>query len=127
MTARGHQASWLPDLDDLVREVGFAIAARRVAILRPALDLARWIFSDGPDRLRSDIAKDVDHGLAALFEEASYERSDQVFDVPEMRAACIRLATAMAATSFGTSEGVMMWLKAAKDDPLPEVRNAEFR
>jgi hypothetical protein len=94
-----------PDLDDLVREVGLAIAARRVAILRHALELARCIFSDGPDRLRSDIAKDVDHGLAALFEEASYERSDQVCNVPEMRAACIRLATAMAATSFGTSEG----------------------
>jgi SIR2-like domain len=114
------------DLDDLVREVGYAIAARRVAILRPALDLARWVFSDGPDRLRTEIAKDVEHGLAALFEEASYERSNQVFDVPEMRAACIRLATAMAETSFGNSESVTTWLHSAKDDPLPEVRNAKF-
>ncbi len=115
------------DLDDLVREVGFAVAARRIAILRPALDLARWIFSDGPDRLRAEIAKDVDHGLVALLQEASYERSDQRFDVPEMRAACIRLATAMAATPFRASEGVMLWLESAKDDPLPEVRNAQLR
>jgi hypothetical protein len=118
---------WASDLDELVREVGFAVAARRVAILRPALELARLIFSDGPDRLRSAIAKDVEHGLAVLFEEASYERSDQAFDVPEMRAACMRLAIAMAAASYGTSEGVMMWLDSAEHDPLPEVRNAGLR
>jgi hypothetical protein len=115
------------ELDDLVREVGIGIAARRVVLLRPALDFARWLFSEGPEHLRNLIVRDCDHGLTALLEEASYARPDQAFDVPAIRAACLRLAGAMASAGFAQGHGVVDWFAAAKDDPLPEVRNAEGR
>jgi hypothetical protein len=115
------------ELDDLVREVGIGIAARRLALLRPGLVFTQWLFRKGPERLRHLIMRDCDHGLTALLEEASYARSEQAFDVPEIRAACFRLALSMAAAGFAQERGVTGWLAAAKDDPLPEVRNAEVR
>jgi hypothetical protein len=107
--------------------VGIGIAARRLVLLRSALGFAHWVFRDGSERLRNLIVRDCDHGLAALQEEASYMRSDQNFDVPEIRAACYRLAAAMANAGYGQERGVVGWLAVAKDDPLPEVRNAEVR
>ncbi|MEH2474069.1 hypothetical protein V1284_005513 [Nitrobacteraceae bacterium AZCC 2299] len=114
-------------LDDLVREVGFSIAARRAAILRSALGFAQWLFRWGPERLRTLIANDCDYGLAALVEEASYTRSGQAYDVPAIRAACVRLASAMAAAGVDQGRGVRDWQATTKSDPLPEVRNAEIR
>jgi hypothetical protein len=96
-------------------------------LLRPALDFARWVFREGPEHLRKLIVRDCDHGLTALLEEASYARSEQKFDVPAIRAACFRLASAMVAAGFAQLRGVTGWLTAAQDDPLPEVRNAEVR
>ncbi len=114
-------------LNDLVREVGIAIAARRQVLLRPALDFAQWVFREGPEHMRTLIAQDCTHGLTALLEQASYARSGQNFDVPGVRAACFRLASAMVSAGFGQGRGVADWLAQAKDDPLPEVRNAELR
>jgi hypothetical protein len=114
-------------LEDLVREVGIGIAARRMVILRPGVDFAQWVFREGPEPLRQLIARDCDHGLTALLEEASYARAEQPFDVPAIRAACFRLASAMAAAGFESLNSVAGWLAEAKDDPLPEVRNAEVR
>jgi hypothetical protein len=114
-------------LEDLVREVGIGIAARRLALLRPALHFAQWVVRRGPERLRQLIARDCDHGLTALLEESSYARSEQPFDVPTIRAACFRLASAMAVAGLKSLDGVAGWLAEAKNDPLPEVRNAEFR
>jgi hypothetical protein len=111
-------------LESLVREVGLAIAARRTVILRPALNLARWLFEDGPEPLRQIIAHECDNGLKALFEEASYSRYDQTFDVPTIRSACILLAASMNRCGLSELTGVKAWLQAAEDDPLPEVRNA---
>jgi len=115
------------ELDDLVREVGIGIAARRAAILRPGLGFAQWIFHEGPEHLRQLIVRDCEHGLMALLEEASYARTEQNFDVPAIRAACVLLASAMAESGFTDQRGVTRWLAIAKDDPLPEVRNAETR
>lgn len=39
----------------LFREVGVAIAARRTAILRTALEIARWLFGDGPEGLAASL------------------------------------------------------------------------
>jgi hypothetical protein len=114
-------------LNDLVREVGIAIAARRQVLLRRALGFAEWVFREGPEHMRTLIAQDCTHGLTALLEEASYARSGQTFDVPGVRAACCRLASAMVSAGFGQERGVADWLAKAKEDPLPEVRNAELR
>jgi|HubBroStandDraft_4_1064222.scaffolds.fasta_scaffold01442_5 hypothetical protein len=116
-----------PGVDDLVREVGLGIAARRLAILRPALEFARWLFRDGPQDLRQLIVRDCDHGLTALLVEADYARSGQAFDIPGVRAASFLLASAMAASGFTQESGVTGWLGVAKNDPLPEVRNADLR
>jgi hypothetical protein len=113
--------------EDLVREIGFAIAARRVAILRNALEFARWLFAKGPEPLKRLIAPDCEHGLVSLLEEANYERAAPSFDVPSIRAACVKLAYAMARAGFGARPGVGGWLTVALSDPLPEVRNAAIR
>lgn len=115
------------NLDPLVREIGIGIAARRLAILRPGLAFAEWVFRASPEPLRALLLKYCDQGLTALLEEASYSRSEQTLDIPAIRAACIRLASAMATAGFADERGVAQWLACAKDDPLPEVRNAEAR
>lgn len=114
-------------LDVLVREVGFAIAARRHALLGSGLKLADWIFREGSVRLRDLIARDCDHGLVALLDEASYARSDQSLDVPALRAGCIKLASSMIAAGYSELAGARRWLDEAMMDPLPEVRNAQDR
>ncbi len=111
----------MPD-SELIHEIGIAIAARRLTILKVALDFARWLFRRGPDDWKALLASDCAHGLAALFEEATYARQDVPFDVPGMRAACMRLARSMNEAGYGESEAVRRWLQAAKDDPLPELR-----
>jgi hypothetical protein len=111
----------------LFREVGVAIAARRTAILRTALEIARWLFGDGPEGLAASLAADCEYGLGALMEEASYARANAPFDVPGIRAACVRLARAMTRAGFGTGRSAEAWIAAAKDDPLPEVRHALSR
>jgi len=116
----------VPDLDDLIRKIGTGISVRRLALLRPGLDFARSVFRDGPEHLRALIAQNCEHGLSALLLEASYDRTDQPFDVPAIRAACFKLALAMAA-SGRQSRAVSEWLAAANADPLPEVRYAEDR
>jgi hypothetical protein len=115
------------DIDDLLREVGIGISARRLALLPSGLNFAEWIFRAGPNRLRDLLVRDCDHGLTALLEEASYARSEQKLDVPAVRAACFRLAAAMANAGYGDQRGVKGWLSAAPNDPLPEVRNARVR
>jgi hypothetical protein len=115
------------EIDDLLREVGIGISARRLALLPSGLNFAEWIFRAGPNRFRDLLVRDCDHGLTALLEEASYARSEQEFDVPAVRAACFRLAAAMANTGYWDQRGVKDWLSAAPNDPLPEVRNAQVR
>ena len=95
--------------------------------LAAALEFARWIFKEGPLRLRDLIRPDCEFGLDALYEEASYQRSGHAYDVPSVRAACIRLALAMSSAGFAEAGAIGKWLTTAKDDPLPEVRNAEVR
>ena len=109
---------------ELFREIGIAIAARRAVILRVALDIARWLFDDGPREMATMLVEDCEYGLSALLEEASYARREAPFDVPGIRAACVRLAVAMQRTGFGSGSGASAWISAAEDDPLPEVKHA---
>lgn len=115
----------LPE-QDLFREIGIAIAARRTAILRSALDIARWLFADGPQDIARTLVTDCQYGLDALYQEASYERGDSSFDVPSIRAACVRLAGAMEEAGFCNAT-INAWIKVAENDPLPEVRFALSR
>lgn len=112
----------LPE-QDLFREIGIAIAARRTAILRSALDIARWLFDGGPQEIARTVAADCYYGLDALYQEVSYEQDDPSFDVPSIRAACVRLAGAMEKAGF-YNDTINAWIKVAENDPLPEVRFA---
>lgn len=117
----------LPD-DDLVREIGVAISVRRKSSLSVALDLARWIYREGPERYRSNLAADCNHGLRYLLDETSYSKLDNLlsadFDVPLVRARCIKLVLAMEGEGFVDEEVCVLWKEQAQADPLPEVRNA---
>lgn len=111
-------------LEGLIREIGIGIAARRGAILRQALEFARWLYQEGPEALRALILRDCEYGLSALLEEVSYRRLEKELDVPSIRAACVRLALAMASAGHSEERGVTGWLQQIDTDPLPEVRNA---
>ena len=91
---------------DLVREIGFMIAARRRGALVQALQIAKWIFAAGRD-IEKKIIKDlVLQGLGYLAEELRYDREhDQdeqendpnvQNDIPLQRWCCARLALSMA-------------------------------
>lgn len=112
--------------DDLIREIGVSIAFRRRASLAGALQGARIIFDDGTEGSKEIIRQSVLDGLEYLTTELSYDRvHDSTEDVPWLRLLCVRLAVAMAKDGQDQHPVVVRWLEIAKEDPLPEVRNAD--
>ena len=118
--------SQYPDIpNDLVREIGIAIASRRGAVIVQALQLASWIFNEGRESHKEAIRQLVEDGLKYLAEELQYDREHEEPDeVPRKRLYCAELAVAMAKAGFDESSAVVRWLEIAKTDPLPEVRQA---
>lgn len=111
--------------DDLVREIGISIASRRSPVLPSSLASARWIFENGAKVNQEAIRQLAQDGLNYLAEELRYDREHEAPDeVPLKRLFCAGLAAAMARTGSEQDPAVAEWLKIAKDDPLPEVRNA---
>ena len=113
--------------DDLVREIGVIIAARRKASLEKALEIAKWVFDDGSDEHRESIAKPTLDGLGYLAEELRYDRAydqDSIKAVPRLRRRCAQLVLSMKQHGYQDDPVVTGWLKIIKDDPLPEVRYA---
>ncbi|MDB5318342.1 MAG: hypothetical protein JWO24_4186 [Rhodospirillales bacterium] len=113
---------------DLIMEIGSIVAARRPGAVARALEVARWIFDEGPIRARVLIAPACDRGLGYLLTEASYEAELRTSDEQDFHAALLRrnsveLALAMAACNESPAEGIRRWLEIAAEDPLPEVRN----
>ncbi len=115
------------DLNEAVLGVTRDLAACRRCFLPSGLNLARWIFSDGPSHLRDLIAPDCDLALSKLLTVASYEASREDLDVPAVRAGAVALAYAMARDGRQPAPGVDGWMKIAPTDPLPEVRHAGER
>lgn len=114
--------------EDLVREIGLAIAGRRKGALFEAMQTARWIFVEGPEKWRQAIADSSAQGLDYLLEELRYERTveDTERDVPLERWACAHLALAMVNSGAGQYASVTRWAEATSTDPLPEVRHAKL-
>ena len=116
-----------PPPDDLLREVGFMIASRRISALPAALRLATWVFNEGTAYGREMIGVLAIQGLSYLAEELKYDRDvalDDNIDVPLLRWLCAQLAQAMVRSGCREEPAVDLWLKLAEDDPLPEVRFA---
>ena len=111
--------------EDLVREIGIAIASRRRPVLPGALATARWIFAEGGQIHKKAIQHLAQDGLSYLAEELRYDREhDTPDDVPLQRLFCAQLTAAMAKDGLHRHPAVVRWLEIAKEDPLPEVRNA---
>ncbi len=109
--------------DDLVREIGVAIAYRRSASLAEALQGAQWIFEKGTKASKEMIRQLVEDGLGYLATELSYDQTQEsVEDIPLLRLLCADLAVAMAKNGQSQHPVVDQWLEIAKEDPLPEVR-----
>ena len=111
--------------DDLVREVGIAIASRRNTVVEVALQSAAWIFDSGQDAQREAIQHLVEDGLRYLAQELRYDREHENPDVvPRRRLYCAKLAAVMSKRGLHESPTVASWLEMAREDPLPEVRQA---
>ena len=111
--------------DGLIREIGVSIMLRRSASLAGALQGARIIFDDDTEASKEIIRQLVLDGLDHLKTELSYDNAhDSTEDVPLLRLLCVRLAVAMAKNGQDQHPIVARWLEIAKEDPLPEVRNA---
>ena len=109
--------------DDLVREVGIAIASRRNTAVTAALQVAAWIFNRGQDSHKEAIKGLAEHGLHYLAQELRYDRAHENPDeIPRKRLYCAELATAMAKSGLEEIISVALWLDIAREDPLPEVR-----
>ena len=110
---------------ELVREIGFMIAARRKVSLVQALQTAKWIFDMGSNTHRKIISNLVLQGLDYMAEELQYDREhdeDDLNEIPLRRWCSARLASSMAKRDFQDHPAISRWLKIAKQDPLPEVR-----
>lgn len=123
---------WEPDEtlptppERLVREVGVATAARRLAATGEALGIAQWIFEEGRADHREMIRDLVLSGMGYLLEELRYDRetaTENMLDIPLARWRCIQVARAIAAEQSEPPEVVRRWLELGRDDPLPEVRH----
>ena len=110
---------------DLIREIGVAIAYRRATSLVGALQAARWIFESGTGASKKAIRQLVEDGFDYLGTELSYDRDhENPDDIPLLRRLCTELAVEMAKDGQHQHPAIVRWLESAKEDPLPEVRDA---
>ena len=109
--------------EDILREVGLIIAARRKEPLSAALWLAKQVFDDGNDNQREIILDSTLVGLDYLAEELRYDGENDDRDVLNLRWRCVQLATSMSHAGLNCKPAVARWLELAATDPFPEVRN----
>jgi hypothetical protein len=109
--------------EDIVGELGYAIARRREAILEPALQLANWLVRKGPAWARDKIAVDLETGLNFLMEEAKYDGAlAACVNLPLIRRRIAELAVSVKSAYFDAPEIFQNWCEAISLDPLTEVR-----
>ena len=109
--------------EDILREVGLIIAARRKESLSEALQVAKQVFDHGSDGQRDVILHSAIEGLEYLGEELRYDVTHDDSDLPNLRWHCAQLASSMSRAGFHCQPTVGRWLESAFDDPFPEVRN----
>ena len=109
--------------DDLLRELGLIIAARRKESLSGALGLAREVFDHGNEHQRDIILNSILDGLDYLAEELRYDGEHDNSDVPNLRWRCALLASSMSQAGYGDEPAVARWLELMSTEQFPEVRN----
>ena len=114
-----------PPPNDLIREIGVAIATRRKGMLDQALHIAEWILAEGRAEQQETIRELAVQGLRYLIEELRYDRhydrEGEDIDVPTLRWRCASLAATLSKLG-NEDQAVAAWMEAIGDDPLPEVR-----
>ena len=110
--------------EDILREVGVIIAARRKESLSAALQIAKQVFDDGNDDQQDVILNSTLDGLEYLAEELRYGVKNDDIDVPNLRWRCMQLASSISNAGFSCRPAVARWLELAPTDPFPEIRNA---
>jgi len=121
----------LPDIPlDLIREVGTQIAVRRPRVLRWGLQCARELLlllgpsADGQFLSGLFIALDYLAAELRYGEDGPSGGEISADDVPQLRAEVARVAKVLADLGHGSAPSVASWIEAARNDPLPEVREA---
>ena len=110
--------------EDILRELGLIIAARRKESLSEALLVAKQVFDEGNGKIQDIILDFTLEGLDYLAEELRYDGEHGDNDVPNLRWRCAQLASSMSQAGFSCRPAVTRWLQIASTDPFPEVRNA---
>ena len=111
--------------EDLIREIGIAVATRRQSVLPGALLAAQWIFESGTQTERDCISGMVLDGLTCLATELRYNRDhENLEEIPLLRLFTTQLVVAMSKAGLDQHPSVDAWLQMAKEDPLPEIRRA---
>ena len=109
--------------EDILRELGLIVAARRKESLSAALQVAKKVFDDGSDDQQDVILDLILEGLDFLAEELRYDGEHDDSDVPNLRWRCAQLASSMSRAGFSGESVVGRWVEFASTDPFPEVRN----
>jgi hypothetical protein len=114
--------------EEIIEDIGLAIYLRHEPVLAQALELAKLLFEDQFDLAKKTIGQHVLRGLNHLFESCAYERAIETgladrIDVPFVRSGCAELAIAMFKEVYFGNPVLVKWIEAAKNDPLPELRN----
>lgn len=116
----------LPPLE-IIEEVGHSICLRHEPVLAQALQFASRLFKDQPS-LAGSIAQQCLLGLGYLFSACDYQQAItsglvERIDIPLIRRNCVKLAVTMTNAGYSDNAVLLSWIEAAKDDPLPELRN----
>ena len=112
--------------EDILRELGLIIAARRKESLSATLQVAKQVFDDGNDEQQKVILSSTLEGLEYLAEELRYDVENDGIDVPNLRWRCTQLASSISQAGFSCRPAVVRWLELSSDDPFHEIRNASL-
>ena len=110
--------------DDLVREIGLIIAARRKENVAGAVDAAEWLFTEGKQHLWELLTEPTLDGLKYLASELSYDQEPGDEETYRLRLRCAKLASSMSKAGWSDKPAVKNWLEIAANDPFPEIRQS---
>ena len=110
--------------EDLIREIGFIIAARRKENVAGALEVAAWLFAEGKQRLWELLTEPTLDGLNYLASELSYDQEPGDEETYILRLRCAKLASSISKAGWSDKPAVKNWLEIAANDPFPEIRQS---
>ena len=116
--------------DELIEDIGLTIYLRHEPVLAQALEFATLLFKKQFDLAKRIIGEKVLSGLDCLFESCDYRQAitsglSETIDIPFVRLNCAELSIAMLKDEYSANPVLLKWIEAARNDPLPELRNLQ--